>query len=254
MTGREVVVHADADVLAEAVAARVLIALADAQAARGTASLVLTGGGIGIATLKAMGASPLLGTVDWRKVDVWWGDERFVDRDDDERNEKQAREALLDALDLDPERVFPMGWSGGEDGTGPAAADAAAARYATQLASHAHDGETAPRFDVLLLGIGPEGHIASIFPQSPAARDQRAAVGVHNCPKAPPTRVSMTFATITSAAQVWVIAAGEGKAEAAGRVFSGAERLDVPAAGAVGRERTLWLLDAAAAGSLPPTV
>ena len=87
----------------------------------------------------------------------------------------------------------------------------------------------------------------------PAARDERPAVGVHNCPKPPPTRVSMTFATITAASQVWVIAAGEGKAEAAAQVFSGAERLDVPAAGALGRDRTLWLLDAAAAGSLPPT-
>jgi 6-phosphogluconolactonase len=248
---REVIVHKDADVLAEAAAARVLIALADAQAQRGTASLVLTGGGIGTATLKAIAASPLRDTVDWRSVDIWWGDERFVERDDDERNEKQAREALLDQLDLDPDRVFPMGWSGGPDGTGPAAADTAAARYAEALSSRAPAGRPAPRFDVLLLGLGPEGHIASIFPHSPAASDERAAVGVHNCPKPPPTRVSMTFGTIASAAQVWVIVAGAEKADAVAQVMAGAAPLDVPAAGAVGVERTLWLIDEAAAGSLP---
>jgi 6-phosphogluconolactonase len=126
--GPEVVVHADADTLAAATAARVLIALADAQAQRGTASIVLTGGGIGIGTLRAIHESPLRGTVDWRRVDIWWGDERFVERNSDDRNEKQAREALLDDLDLDPDRVFPMGWVGGEDGSGPAAADAAAVR------------------------------------------------------------------------------------------------------------------------------
>jgi 6-phosphogluconolactonase len=120
-------VVADKDVLAASVAARLVTRLADAQARRGSASVVLTGGGVGIASLAAVRTSPARGAVDWRKVDVWWGDERFVPADDPERNERQAREALLDALDLDPARVHPMGARGGPDGDD---ADAAAARYA----------------------------------------------------------------------------------------------------------------------------
>ena len=159
----EVIVHRDAGLLAKAVAARIITRLVDAQASKGSASLVLTGGGIGGASLRAVRESPAVEAVDWRRLDVWWGDERFVARDSDDRNEKAAREALLDHVDLDPQRVFPMGWAGGEDGND---ADAAAARYAETLASRTRheDHGPVPRFDVLLLGLGPEGHVASIFP------------------------------------------------------------------------------------------
>ena len=167
----EVIVHRDAGLLAKAVAARIITRLVDAQASKGSASLVLTGGGIGGATLRAVRESPAVDAVDWRRLDIWWGDERFVARDSDDRNEKAAREALLDHVDVDPARVFAMGWAGGEDGND---ADAAAARYAETLASRAQpeDHGPVPRFDVLLLGLGPEGHVASIFPESPAAHER----------------------------------------------------------------------------------
>ncbi len=248
----EVIIHRDAGLLAKAVAARIITHLVDAQASKGSAGLVLTGGGIGVASLRAVRESPAVEAVDWHRLDVWWGDERFVARDDDERNDKQARDALLDHVDLDPARVFPMGWLGGEDGDD---ADAAAARYADTLASRTHheDHGPVPRFDVLLLGLGPEGHVASIFPESPAAHEQeRSVVAVHNCPKPPPTRISLTHLAIQSASEVWVIAAGGEKADAARMALSGAGPLQVPAAGAVGRARTLWLLDRAAASALPP--
>jgi 6-phosphogluconolactonase len=247
----EVIVHRDAGLLAKAVAARIITRLVDAQASKGSASLVLTGGGIGGASLRAVRESPAVDAVDWHRLDIWWGDERFVSRDSDDRNEKQARDALLDHVDVDPDRVFPMGWAGGEDGND---ADAAAARYAETLASRAHfeDHGPVPRFDVLLLGLGPEGHVASIFPESPAAHDDRTVVGVHGCPKPPPTRVSLTHVAIQSANEVWVVAAGGEKADAARLALSGAGPLQVPAAGAVGRARTLWLLDRAAASALPP--
>jgi 6-phosphogluconolactonase len=173
---RTIVVSKDADVLAAAVAARLLTRLVDAQALRGRASVVLTGGGVGIASLAAVRASAARAAVDWRRVDVWWGDERFVAADDDERNEKQARAALLDSLDLDPARVHAMGALGGPDG---ADADAAAARYADELAAAAPPDGDVPEFDVLLLGMGAEGHTASIFPESPAAHDERTALAVH---------------------------------------------------------------------------
>lgn len=247
----EVIIHSDAGLLAKAVAARIIVRLVDAQACKGSASLVLTGGGIGVAALRAVRESPAVDAVDWRRLDVWWGDERFVERDSDERNEQAAREALLDHVDVDPERVFPMGWLGGEDDSD---AEAAAARYAATLAAHARpeDQGPVPRFDVLMLGLGPEGHVASIFPESPAAQDDRPVVAVHECPKPPPIRISLTQRAIGAANEVWIIAAGGEKAEAARLALSGADPLQVPAAGARGRSRTLWLLDKAAASALPP--
>jgi 6-phosphogluconolactonase len=243
-----VVVVPDADLLAEAVAARLLTRLVDAQALRGAASVVLTGGGVGIAALEAVRRSPARAAVDWRRVDVWWGDERFVPADDPERNERQAREALLDSLDLDPSRVHPMGALDGPDGED---ADAAAARYADELRRAAPADSEVPPFDVLLLGMGAEGHTASIFPESPAAHDDRLVVGVHGCPKPPPTRVSLGFRALNAAREVWMVVAGADKAGAVAMSLGGAGRVQVPAAGVSGQAATLWLLDEAAAGQLP---
>jgi 6-phosphogluconolactonase len=244
----EVLVCPDENVLANAVAARLITRIVDAQSARGVASIVLTGGGVGIATLRAVAASPAQEAVDWSRVDVYWGDERFVPADDDERNEKQAREALLDRLAFDPERIHPMPASDSADGGN---VDAAAARYADLLAAAAPDDASVPRFDVLMLGMGPEGHTASMFPETDAvAETDCAVVGVTECPKPPPTRISMTRMAIASADEVWLIAAGEGKADAVARAVRGAGPIEVPAASAVGRHRSLWLLDRAAAGEL----
>ena len=248
MSAPTVVVHRDATVLANAVAARLVTALVDAQTYGRIASLVLPGGGIGIASLRAVRDSPARGAVDWRRVDVWWGDERFVPADSPDRNELQGREALLDHVDLDPARVHPMGALGGPDGHD---VDAAAARYAAELAAAAPGSAVVPAFDVLLLGMGPEGHVASLFPESPAVHDERPVFGVHGCPKPPPTRITMGFTAIEAARQVWLAVAGEEKAQAVVLALSGAGRVQVPAAGAVGREQTLWLLDEAAASQLP---
>jgi len=111
-----------------------------------------------------------------------------------------------------------------------------------------------PRFDVLLLGMGEEGHVASIFPESPAAYDDRAVVAVRGCPKPPPTRLSMTFRTIGAATEVWLVVAGAAKAPAVALALGGAGPVQVPAAGARGRQRTLWLLDRAAASRLPASL
>src|SRR6185312_10000913 len=126
----------------------------------GSASVVLTGGGIGIATLRELNASPARDAVDWDALDVWWGDERFLPNGHPERNETQARDALLDHVDVEPSRVHPMGASDGPDGDD---LDSAAERYAATLASAARpeDHGPVPSYDVLLLGVGPEGHVAS---------------------------------------------------------------------------------------------
>ena len=246
-----VVVHRDATLLARAVAARLVTRLVDVQAAHRAASLVLTGGGIGIAVLRELAASPARGAVDWAAVDVWWGDERFLPAGHAERNDTQARAALLDRVPVDPRRVHPMPGPDGIDGPDP---EAAAARYASWLAAAAtpEDHGPVPSFDVLLLGVGPDGHTASLFPGQPAVYDDRPVVAVHGSPKPPPTRLTLTFPSINAARDVWLVVAGSQKAGAVAMALSGAGPVQVPAAGVRGRAQTLWLLDSAAASKIPP--
>lgn len=241
----DVVVHADATVLAEAVAARLLVRLVDAQAARGEASVVLTGGRVAAAVYRAVAASPARDSVDWSRVDLWWGDERFVPAGHPDRNETQAREALA-GLPLDPDRVHPMPAADGPDGDDP---DAAAARYADQLAA-AGGPAPLPQFDVLLLGVGEDGHVASVFPEQPAARETRPVCGVRESPKPPPVRVTLTLPTINHAERVWVVAAGPDKAGPVELALSGADPARIPAAGVAGVDQTLWLLDRDAAAKV----
>jgi 6-phosphogluconolactonase len=242
-----VVVHADAGVLAPAVAARLIARIVDAQAARGRASVVLTGGRVAAAVLRAIGDLPAAEAVDWSQVDLWWGDERFLPAGDADRNETQARAALLDALPLDPARVHAMPASDGPDGDD---AEAAAVRYAGTLAAAAGPGNGAvPHFDVLMLGVGEDGHVASVFPGHPVGDETAAVAAVHDSPKPPPTRITLTLPTIGTAEQVWLIAAGADKATSVGLAVGGAKHL--PAALVSGVSRTLWLLDEAAAADVP---
>lgn len=244
-----VVVHADAGMLARSAAARFVTAVVDAQAARGSASVVLTGGGIGTAVLRELATSNVREAIDWRALNVWWGDERWLQAGDPERNETQARDALLDAVPVDPARVHAMP---AMDGDYPDV-DAAAAAYAEALAAAARpeDHAPVPSFDLLLLGIGPEGHVASLFPEAPALYDERTVVGVRNSPKPPPQRISLTLPAIQAAREVWIVAAGEEKADAVRASLEGAGPIAVPAAGARGRVATLYLLDRAAGSKLP---
>lgn len=249
-----VLVHRDPPTLAAAVAARLVTRLVDVQAATGRASIVLTGGSVGIATLAALAAMPARAAIDWPNLDIWWGDERFLPSGHSDRNETQARAALLDHVGVDPERVHPMPASDGPDGDDP---EAAAERYAAALkaAARPEDHGLAPSFDVLLLGVGPDGHIASLFPEKPALYEQaRSVVGVRGAPKPPPTRISLTLPTICGAKEIWFVVAGEDKASAVHLALSGTGPVQIPAAGAVARSRTLWLLDRAAASKLPPAM
>ncbi|MGI5506669.1 6-phosphogluconolactonase [Lentzea sp. CA-135723] len=249
MTNPEVVVHRDGDLLAAAAAARLVTRIADAQAAHGFASVVLTGGRTGTAVLDHLNRSAARDAVDWSRVDLFWGDERFLPSGHADRNETQARAALLDHVPLDPSRVHVMEPSDGKFGDDP---EAAAEAYASLLASLAGPESAVPAFDVCMLGVGEEGHVASVFPDSPAVHEEeRTVVAVRDCPKPPPTRVSLTLASVRAAQEVWLMTTGEAKAEAVATALDGAGEVQLPAAGAVGRHRTLWLLDSSAASAVP---
>ncbi|PKQ17580.1 MAG: 6-phosphogluconolactonase [Actinobacteria bacterium HGW-Actinobacteria-8] len=233
---RNVVIYPDQQAVADATAARLGVTVTDVVALRGIAHVVVTGGTVGIGVLASLASSPLAGLIDWTSVHVWWGDERFVGSGDADRNEIQAQEALLGRVPLPEDNIHRMG-----NADEFATAEDAASAYSDEIAAHG-----SPRWDILMLGMGPDGHVASLFPDHPvfAAAHDVDAVPVHDSPKPPPTRVSLTLASINRAREVWVVAAGAPKADAVARGIAGDRAL--PVAAVAGTERTLWLLDAAA--------
>ena len=246
-TERRVLVHPDIDSLTGSVAARFMTKLIDLLDEFETANVVLTGGTVGGGTQRAIAASAAKDSVDWTRVHFWWGDERFVPKDDPDRNELQAREALLNAIGA-PEANIHAFPSSDE----AASIDDAAATYALELLSHAAEDQIVPRFDIMFLGVGPDGHVASLFPENNASRDASVSVvAVHNAPKPPPERLSLTMSAINTADRIWMVLAGADKASALGLALAGASSNEVPVAGVRGRKRTVFFIDQAAAADVP---
>ncbi len=175
MTERKTVVYPNPEVLAQAVAARTLLTIADllAEPNRQRVDIAVTGGTDGIYVLKVMGESPLAEAVDWSRVHVWWGDERFVAADSDDRNAKQAREAwfgkLIEDGRMPAENIHEMPADGRSDDeittATPEQTDAvlaaAAAEYQRELIEQLGDK---PSLDIAMFGVGPDAHFASLFP------------------------------------------------------------------------------------------
>ncbi len=244
---RRVVVYPDKQVLADALAARFLSKVAKFISARGEATVVLTGGTMGYATLAAINASPKRDTVDWSKVNFWWGDERWLPDADPDRNETQAREALLAHIPVDPDRVHTFACS--DDGL---ELDAAADAYAAELKAAAPDGADYPSFDITFLGVGPDGHIASLFPERGGIKEElRTVIPVRNSPKPPPERLSLTLPVINSSERIWLVLAGADKAAALGLTLADASVFEVPAAGVRAKRSTRFLVDQDAAAEVP---
>ena len=244
----DVVVHPTAAELATDVATRAVATLAAAQQQRARAALALTAGSIMEQVWTALTEPGVSDAVDWSRVDVFWGDERFVPHDSDDRNDGPAERILFAAAPFSSARRFSMPASDGEYG---ADQDAAAAAYARTLGEARRPDDTAavPSFDLVLLGLGPDGHCCSLFPDHPSASDESAAViAVRDSPKPPPLRLSLSFDALNTANEIWLVASGPGKADAvAAALADDADRVHVPASGAHGQVRTLWLLDSEAA-------
>jgi len=221
-----------ADALAQTIADRLTARVADLQAQGRTPRVVLTGGTIAASAYQRIGDG-----ADWTNVDFWFGDERFVPEGHADRNDQQARDAFLDRVGAT--NVHSVA---GNDCSLSAAE--AAHEYAATLPEEP--------FDVVLLGMGPDGHVASLFPQRAQLHEtERACVELFDSPKPPPVRISMTFPTLNRAEAVWFIVSGAEKAEAVSRALADDGTIDVtPARGVHGRQETLWLVDEAAASDL----
>ncbi len=242
MTAR-VEVHETPAALATTVAGELLRVVGEAQATGRVPHVVLTGGTIADAVHREVARLSAGSGVDWASVHLWWGDERFVPRDSGDRNAVQARAAFLEAVGVPDTSVHEV-----PSTDDVADVDAAAHAYAEELASAGPE-----EFDVLMLGVGPDGHIASLFPGRPEldVRD-RTTVPVTDSPKPPPERVSLTYPTLARSRATWLLVSGEGKAEAVARTLSpaGTTIEESPASGVSGREETVWFLDRAAASHL----
>lgn len=237
-----IVVLAERADVERAVATDVLDALANAITARGRADVVLTGGTVGIGSLAAIAAHPGRDSVDWSRVRIWWGDERFVPAGNPDRNEGQATDVLLEHVALSPENVFRFPSADG------LTLDEARQKFADVLRSEFHGN---PHFDVVLNGIGPDGHVASLFPGHDHGTPDEYVIAVEDSPKPPAERLSLTFAALNRGERVWIVAAGADKAQAIGQLVAGAPRDEIPASGLRGTIETALYLDEAAAASIP---
>ncbi|MCL8024425.1 6-phosphogluconolactonase [Nocardioides bruguierae] len=235
-------VHPDAHALATAIAGELLHRLSDAQAAGRTPHVVLTGGTIADAMHHELTRLAPASGVDLGEVELWFGDERFVGGEDADRNVGQVRRAFLDPAGVPARRVHAMPAT--EDASD---VDAAAASYAQELAEHGPE-----EFDVVMFGVGPDGHIASLFPGFPQLAEETATVlGVRDAPKPPPERVTLTYPALRRARAVWFLVSGEGKAEAVATAHApGTTKEQIPAVGLTGTEDTRWFLDRDAASRL----
>lgn len=243
---KRVVVESTPEALAVSVADRFLTRVRARTRNGRIAHIALTGGSMGSAVLRATREHPRSAKIDWSLVHFWWGDERFVARGDQDRNALQSREALLDRIQVPTENVHEI--AAADSGL---TLDEAAEAYATELAKFGDENHPWPSFAVCFLGVGPDGHVASLFPDRPEVTETDAAVlPVRDAPKPPPERITLTRPVINASKRVWLVLTGADKASALGLALAGASYTNVPAAGAKGRKRTIFFVDQAAASEV----
>ncbi|EAU55470.1 6-phosphogluconolactonase [Mariprofundus ferrooxydans] len=192
----------NAEALAGYAATRVAELCRDAVSENGVCHLVLAGGSTPKRCYELLREMKL----PWGSLHIWFGDERCLPIGDAERNDTMADVALLAHVPVPPDHIHRMAAE-----LGP---EAAAAQYAEMLAA-------APVMDIVLLGMGEDGHTASLFPDNPALQDERLAVPVFDSPKPPPERVSMGYGVLNGASHRLILVAGTGKADALARIRAG---------------------------------
>jgi 6-phosphogluconolactonase len=214
----------------------ILQTLHEVISAKGSAHIALTGGTVGILTLEVLAKALPTSQVHVSKIHFWWGDERFVTSDSADRNANQARLALLNSLDIAPDHLHEF----------PSADDNLDLQVAKgQFAAHikAVFGDSEPRMDLTILGMGPDGHVASLFPGE--HHEDELIVSVSDSPKPPAQRLSFSMDLINQSEKILFVVAGIDKAEAVESVHKNPES-ELPAAQVSARGQTLWIVDEAA--------
>jgi 6-phosphogluconolactonase len=222
----------DADSLARGAAEEFVTRLSQLLLELPEVHIQLTGGTIGIATLAAIADREDAHLLDWSRVHVWWGDERFVESESSERNAVQAKKAMLVKLPATNLHEFPASDEGMD-------LDEAASFFAAELAS------LKPMFSLAFVGMGPDGHICSLFPGKPAIDKGVLVIAEHDSPKPPPQRLSFSYEAMNSVDEIWFVVAGADKQDAIGVAF-GDEPEALPVGRVHGKKKTIWFVDQAA--------
>lgn len=225
------------DELTVSMAGRLAKRLSELQQQKERVHLALTGGTTALALYESLARLAQATPLDPSRLELWWTSERYVPTTDQMRNATRALTVLARTLPFVPSQVHPMPSS-----TGTMDSDEAAYAYSKELAD--------VTFDICLLGLGEDGHVASIFPGHPSfAETTHTVIGVNDSPKPPSSRISLTVPTLSRSREVWFLVAGAEKADAVGRAYRGDPEL--PGGVVRGRERTLWLVDRAAGAGIP---
>lgn len=214
-----------------------LRALVDEAQGRARVNLAISGGAVATSLLPSL--LPRVGQVDWSRVRVWLVDERFVPAGHTDRNDDQAWEGFFHAASgVELVRMPPSDTSAPGGGCLDAATSAFEATWTELMGTGS--------FDVALIGMGPDGHICSLFPGRVDLEEHSPILAIRNSPKPPPERITVSMPVMRACPEVWLTTAGEGKAEAIGRAFAGASPLDLPVAGILGPSTRVYLDQAAA--------
>lgn len=240
-------VDATSEAVAQRAAAYIADRTAEAAAAHGRARIAISGGNTPKPTFELLASEPHRGRLPWDKLELYWVDERVVQPDNPDSNYGMTRKALLDKVPLPPEQIFRI--------RGELDPEEAAAKYESEIRrSFRLEGPQLPAFDLVALGMGPDGHTASLFPYTGALHEAtRIAVANHVLSQKDAWRVTLTWPVINQARDVFFLIEGADKANALQKVLTGnynpeefPSQLIRPVNG-----RLTLLLDAAAAGLLP---
>lgn len=222
----------DADSLAKGAAEEFVTRLSQLLVELTEVHIQLTGGTIGIATLAAIADREDAHFLDWSRVHVWWGDERFVEAESNERNAVQAQNAMLKKLPETNLHPFPASDEG-------LTLDEAANFFAAELAT------LQPHFSLAFVGMGPDGHICSLFPGKPEIAAGARVIAEHDSPKPPPQRLSFSYEAMNSIDEIWFVVAGADKQDAVSVAF-GENPEQLPVGRIHGKNKTVWFVDQSA--------
>jgi 6-phosphogluconolactonase len=222
----------DADSLARGAAEEFVTRLGQLLSELSEVHIQVTGGTIGISTLAAIAEREDAHFLDWSRVHIWWGDERFVESDSADRNAVQAQNAMFKKLPAANLHPFPSSDQG-------MSLDEAASFFSAEVAA------LKPHFSIAFVGVGPDGHICSLFPNKPLIETGVTIIAEPDSPKPPPQRLSFSYEAMNSVDEIWFVIAGADKQDAVAVAF-GDDPTQLPVGRVSGKQKTIWFIDQSA--------